>query len=159
MTIVRFIALFAALAAPIGILTGPAVGSAAPAKGALISTATNPLGRILVDAHGRTLYLFEKDLNGKSACAAACAGYWPSLMTTGKPIATAGVKAALLGTTKRSDGRLQVTYNGHPLYTFTLDTKKGQTSGEESNNFGAKWYVVGTNGTKIEKAGSSAYGS
>ena len=82
-----------------------------------------------------------------------CAGFWPPLIASGKPFATAGAKASLLGTTKRADGRLQVTYNHHPLYTFVKDTRKGQTNGEEADAFGAEWYVVGTNGKKIEEEG------
>jgi len=109
------------------------------------------LGKILVDAQGRTLYLFEKDKGGKSACSGACAKAWPPLMTTGKPKAAGGANAKLLGTTKRSNGT-QVTYNGHPLYTFFQDTKAGQTKGQGSNFFGALWYVMGTNGKQITKS-------
>jgi predicted lipoprotein with Yx(FWY)xxD motif len=134
----------------------------------VISTAKTPLGRVLVDSRGHTLYLFEKDRNGMSACSGACAQYWPPLTTTRKPVARGGARASMLGTTKRADGKLQVTYAGHPLYTFKLDAKKGQTRGEGSDNFGAEWYVVGTNGSKIEKpaaststggSGSGGYGS
>ena len=74
------------------------------------------------------------------------------VITSGKPLATNGVKASLLGTTKRADGRMQVTYNGHPLYTFVKDTKKGQTNGEELKAFGAEWYVVSPAGAKIAKS-------
>ena len=68
----------------------------------------------------------------------------------GKPVATGGAKTSLLGTTKRADGRLQVTYNHHPLYTFVKDTRKGQTNGEEIAAFGAKWYALSPAGTKVE---------
>jgi len=82
----------------------------------------------------------------------------PPLITSGKPLATAGAKASLLGTTKRPDGRLQVTYNHHPLYTFVKDTRKGQTNGEELDVFGAEWYAVSTAGVKIEKSDTSSGG-
>jgi predicted lipoprotein with Yx(FWY)xxD motif len=77
------------------------------------------------------------------------------LLTKGKPKASGSVKASKLGTTKRSDGTTQVTYGGHPLYTFIADkSKPGSTKGEGLDAFGAEWYVVGTNGKKIEKEGS-----
>ena len=134
-----------------GVATASGRGSAKQAsKGAVVTTRKTKLGTILVNAQGRSLYLFEKDKNGKSACAGACAKAWPPLMPTGKPSAAGGVNAKLLGTTKRSNGT-QVTYDGHPLYTFFQDTKAGQTNGEGSTAFGAAWYVMGTNGKKIEK--------
>jgi predicted lipoprotein with Yx(FWY)xxD motif len=123
-----------------------------------VSTASTKYGRILVDSRGRTLYLFEKDRNGKSACAGKCATFWPPLITTGKPRVAAGAKASLVGTTKRADGRLQVTYNHHPLYTFVKDTKKGQTNGQNVDAFGAEWYVISPAGAKVEKAASSSGG-
>jgi predicted lipoprotein with Yx(FWY)xxD motif len=116
---------------------------------------------VLVDGRGRTLYLFEKDKPGKSACTVHCASPWPPQITSGKPRATAGAQASLLGTTKRGDGRLQVTYNHHPLYTFIKDTRKGQTNGENLNAFGAEWYAVSPAGAKVEKenAAKSTAGS
>jgi predicted lipoprotein with Yx(FWY)xxD motif len=120
--------------------------------GVKVAGASSGLGRILVDGRGRTLYLFEKDKHGKSACAGSCAAFWPPLITSGKPLATAGAKTSLLGTTKRADGRLQVTYNHHPLYTFVRDTKKGQTNGEGVNAFGAGWDAVSASGAKVEKS-------
>jgi predicted lipoprotein with Yx(FWY)xxD motif len=131
-----------------------AASQAAHAKGPVVSTAATSLGRILVDAHGHTLYLFEKDKNGKSACSGACAGAWPPLIATAKPRAGTGAKASRLGTTKRADGRLQVTYNHHPLYTFVKDTAKGQTNGEGLDAFGAEWYALSATGAKVEKRGS-----
>jgi predicted lipoprotein with Yx(FWY)xxD motif len=134
----------------------PPATHAAQAKGAVVSTAKTSLGRIIVNANGRTLYLFEKDRNGKSACSGQCAAFWPPLITSGKPSATGGAKASLLGTTKRADGRLQVTYNHHPLYTFVKDQKAGQTSGEGVNAFGAGWDVLSPAGAKIEKPSAPA---
>jgi predicted lipoprotein with Yx(FWY)xxD motif len=128
------------------------VASAATQTGsATIRTHTSSLGKILVDSNGRTLYLFAKDKRGKSACSGACAAYWPPLLTRGKPIARAGAKPSLLGTTRRSDGSTQVTYAGHPLYRFALDTKAGQTNGEGLNDFGAEWDAVTAAGKHAEK--------
>jgi predicted lipoprotein with Yx(FWY)xxD motif len=142
-----------ALAAVAFLLLRPGAGNAAQARGAIVSTKSTSLGRILVNSNGRTLYLFGKDKNGKSACSGMCATFWPPLITTGKPRAGAGARASLLGTTRRSDGRLQVTYNHHPLYTFKTDTKAGQTNGEGLSAFGAKWYAVSPAGARVVKSG------
>jgi predicted lipoprotein with Yx(FWY)xxD motif len=129
-----------------------AIASSATSKPATVKTGTSALGRIVVDGKSRTLYLFEKDKHGKSACSGACAANWPPLLTKGKPVAGTGAKASLLGTTKRADGTTQVTYNKHPLYTFVGDQgKRGATTGEGLEAFGAKWYVVAAKGT--EKTG------
>lgn len=113
----------AGLAALSVVLTNPARSDAAVSAGPLVSTTTSGLGRILVDSRGHTLYLFEKDKGGKSTCAGNCAANWPPLIASGKPRAGTGAKASLLGTTKRADRRMQVTYDKHPLYTFVKDTK------------------------------------
>jgi predicted lipoprotein with Yx(FWY)xxD motif len=146
----------AAIAATIFVLLPPATHAAA--KGATVSTAKTSLGRILVDSRGRTLYMFGKDKNGKSACSGPCAANWPPLVTSGKPRVTSGARASLLGTTKRGDGRLQVTYIHHPLYTFVQDTKKGQTNGEGLNAFGGVWSAVSPAGSKVVKSSSSNNG-
>ena len=103
----------------------------------------------LVDAKGRTLYLFEKDKTSKSTCNGACAKNWPPVTTSGKPKAGHGAKAKLVKTSKRSGGT-QVTYNGHPVYLFIGDAKPGQTNGEGINAFGAKWYMMNAAGKKID---------
>jgi len=122
-------------------------GSGAQAS-ATISLRQTGLGRVLVNARGRTLYLFMKDRNGKSACSGGCATYWPPLMKTGKVTVGPGLKQALVGVTKRAGG-MQVTYNKHPLYTFALDKSAGQTKGQGSSNFGAKWYAVSAKGRAV----------
>jgi predicted lipoprotein with Yx(FWY)xxD motif len=128
------------------------MGSDAAARsGPSVSTASTGLGRILVNSGGRTLYMFGKDKNDKSACAGMCAKFWPPLIANGKPRASAGARASLLGTTKRADGRMQVTYKRHPLYTFVKDTKKGQTHGEGLTAFGGQWNAVSPAGTKVER--------
>jgi predicted lipoprotein with Yx(FWY)xxD motif len=129
-----------------GALASNHSANAAPRVGA----AGSGLGRILVDGRGRTLYLFEKDKHGKSACTTQCAAFWPPLIASAKPVAAAGAKASLLGTTKRPDGRRQVTYNHHPLYTFVKDVRKGQTNGEAVNAFGAEWYALSAAGAKVD---------
>jgi predicted lipoprotein with Yx(FWY)xxD motif len=116
----------------------------------LVKTASGSLGTMLADAKGRTLYLWEADKGDKSACDGPCADAWPPLTTDGKPAAGDGVKADLLGTSKRADGTLGVTYAGHPLYYFTGDTAAGQANGQDSDAFGADWYVVSPAGSAIE---------
>jgi predicted lipoprotein with Yx(FWY)xxD motif len=145
----RPIALLATVALALAALASlTAIASSATNQPATVKTATSSLGRIVVDGKSHTLYLFQKDKNGKSACSGACAQNWPPLLTKGKPKAGAGAKAALLGTTRRADGTTQVTYNKHPLYTFVGDAgKKGATNGEGLNAFGARWYVVAAKGT------------
>jgi len=153
----RPIALVATVALAVGAAGGTAALSTAKTSTATVKTRHTSLGTILVDAKGRTLYLFEKDTKNKSKCSGACATNWPPALTGGKPKAAGGAVSSRLGTTKRSDGTTQVTYAGHPLYTFVLDKNKpGATKGEGVDAFGAEWYVVGTNGKKIEKAGSSS---
>jgi len=131
-------------------VAGLSRAAAATQSSTTVSTATSKLGRILADSRGRTLYLFENDKRGHSACAGACATYWPPLLTRGKPTAARAAKQALLGTTRRADGTTQVTYAGHPLYRFLQDTKPGQTTGQDLHDFGAGWYVLAPAGTKIE---------
>jgi predicted lipoprotein with Yx(FWY)xxD motif len=132
---------------------GGGSSDAAPAAGsgeASIALASSKLGKILVDGEGRTLYLFQADKGTASKCDGACASAWPPVTTTGKPVAGSGVSAAKLGTTERSDGTSEVTYNGHPLYTFAGDGAPGQTTGQGSNAFGAEWNVLSAAGNAIE---------
>jgi predicted lipoprotein with Yx(FWY)xxD motif len=148
----------AALVAAILGDTSSAASQKAP-KGTLISIHRTALGRVLADARGRTLYLFEKDKNRMSSCNGACLAYWPAVLSTAKPRAGAGVRASLLGRTRRADGRRQVTYAGHPLYTFVGDTKAGQTTGEGLTDFGAAWDAIAPNGRAIEPNSPASGGS
>jgi predicted lipoprotein with Yx(FWY)xxD motif len=125
----------------------------------IVKTSSSPLGRILVDGRGHTLYLFERDKTTKSTCYGQCAKFWPPLLTTAKATAGAGAKASLLGTTRRSDGKLQVTYKGHPLYFFLKDTKAGMTKGQNLDFFGGEWYVLSPAGGKIEKTAAASSAS
>jgi predicted lipoprotein with Yx(FWY)xxD motif len=117
------------------------------------------LGTILVDSQGRTLYLFQKDSGGKSACFGACATAWPPLSASGKPTVGSGLNASLIGTTPRSDGKPQVTYNGHPLYTFVMDQSPGDVNGQGVNAFGASWFTVNPAGDQVTTQASSSSGS
>jgi len=144
-------AALAAIAALAVLLLNPMGSDASSSSGPSVSTASTSLGRIVVNSGGRTLYMFGKDKRDKSACAGMCAKFWPPLIAGGKPRATGGSRASLHGTTKRGDGRMQVTYNRHPLYTFVKDTKKGQTHGEGLTAFGGQWNAVSPAGTKVER--------
>jgi predicted lipoprotein with Yx(FWY)xxD motif len=143
--------LLLALLAAVAVVATVAVATGSAASGrATVSVRKTKLGTILVDRQGRSLYVFLKDKNGKSACAGACAKFWPPLLTNGKPKAGSGVQSKLLGTTVRKSGS-QVTYGGHPLYLYAGDDKAGQTSGQGSTNFGAPWYVLAPSGHEITK--------
>jgi predicted lipoprotein with Yx(FWY)xxD motif len=120
-------------------------------SGARLHIAKTRLGQILVDSKGITLYDFVKDKGKTSVCYGACAALWPPLVTHGKPIAGPGVRASLLGTTKRKDGKLEVTYGGHPLYYFVSDRKPGQTTGQGVNQFGGPWWVLSAAGKEIHR--------
>lgn len=113
-----------------------------------ISLRTTKVGTVLVAANGRTVYLFTADKDKKSACYGQCASYWPPFIAR-KPTAGAGLKASLLGTTKRRGGKLQVTYGGHPLYFFAEDKKAGDVNGQGFVHFGGAWWVVSATGTKL----------
>jgi predicted lipoprotein with Yx(FWY)xxD motif len=126
-----------------------APGTTAAPAGA-VTTRQVPLGTVLTDPTGRSLYLFEADTGTTSRCAGACAQAWPPLLTTADPTAGVGVTPSLLGTTRRGDGTLQVTYAGHPLYRYTGDSAAGQTNGEGLKVFGGGWYVLTPQGMTID---------
>ena len=118
-----------------------------------VDVAKSQFGRILVDSKGITLYDFPPDKGTTSVCYGACAALWPPLITSGKPVAGPGARASLLGTTKRKDGKLQVTYGGHPLYYFVSDRRRGETTGQGINQFGGPWWVVSPAGKEIHRHG------
>jgi predicted lipoprotein with Yx(FWY)xxD motif len=121
---------------------------------ATLGVGATDLGKILAGPNGHTLYLFEKDKGGQSACNGACAGVWPPFTTSGQPKASGGVDSAKTTTTKRADGKQQVVYGGHPLYYYAADAKAGDTKGQGLEQFGAEWYVVSPAGQKVEEGGS-----
>jgi predicted lipoprotein with Yx(FWY)xxD motif len=132
-----------------------AVPKTSGGKAATVAVANSSLGKILVDSHGRTLYLFEKDTGTTSTCSGDCAVDWPPVTATGKPTVGGGLSASKVATTRRSDGTSQVTYNGHPLYLFQGDKSSGDTNGQGLNAFGALWYVVSPAGDAITSGSSS----
>ena len=138
-----------AAAAP-GYGGGAAGASNGSTAASVVSTKTSSLGTFLVDGQGRTLYLWDADHGPMSTCTAACAQAWPPLTTTGAPKASGAVKSSLLGTATRADGSREVTYAGHPLYTYAGDTKPGQVTGEGSDSFGAPWWTVTTAGRALQ---------
>jgi predicted lipoprotein with Yx(FWY)xxD motif len=127
----------------------PSTSTQAASGAATIAVRTTPLGRILVDGRGMTLYLFEKDTGMKSTCDGTCAKFWPPVTTTGAAKAGSGLDAGKLGTTARTDGETEVTYNGHPLYYYAGDKQPGDTTGEGLNAFGALWYVLSPAGMEV----------
>lgn len=114
--------------------------------GVVKATKVGDLGTIIVNSEGLTLYDFHKDKGGTSSCYGACAGAWPPLLTEGEPKAEAGAMASQLGTTKRKDGTVQVTYAGWPLYTYLGDKGPGEANGNDFSQFGAQWYALMPNG-------------
>ena len=139
-------AIVAAAAAAIA-LAGGTTGA-----GTKVAIGKTGVGRILVDSKGISLYDFPPDKGTTSVCYGACAALWPPVLTHGKPVAGPGVRASLLGTTKRKDGKLEVTYNGHPLYYFVSDHRQGQFSGQGLNQFGDPWWVLSPAGKEIHHA-------
>jgi predicted lipoprotein with Yx(FWY)xxD motif len=116
---------------------------------AMVAVRSTSLGRILVDGRGMTLYLFERDKGPMSTCSGQCAQLWPPLTTDGAPQAGSGVAASKLGTSKRSDGTMQVTYNGHPLYGYVSDQQPGDTTGQGLDFFGGEWFVLSPKGDAV----------
>jgi predicted lipoprotein with Yx(FWY)xxD motif len=142
---------------------GGAATAASPPKTSSGSSATvgvtnTSLGSVLVNSNGRTLYLFKGDSGTKSACAGACATAWPPLLATGTPTAGTGLTASKLGTTSRSDGSSQVTYNGHPLYLFIKDQKPGDVHGQGVTAFGASWFALTPSGNQASAPASTSGG-
>jgi predicted lipoprotein with Yx(FWY)xxD motif len=131
----------------------------ASGQSATIGVANESLGDVLVDARGRTLYLFQRDSGTKSTCSGACAIDWPPLRSTGKPIVGSGANPSLVATKARVDGTTQVSYNGHPVYVFSGDQKPGDTNGQGVNAFGGLWYVLSPAGDPVTtQAPSSGVG-
>ncbi|RDG38329.1 COG4315 family predicted lipoprotein [Streptomyces corynorhini] len=130
----------------------PSAGTSSPAAkhGTVSAKTVEPYGEILVNHRDRTLYIFEADKADKSSCSGNCEKVWRPLLVKNKPAAgTGGVKADLLGTTTRGDGTKQVTYDSHPLYTYREDHRAGEAHGQDKTQFGAKWYVIDTEGKPV----------
>jgi predicted lipoprotein with Yx(FWY)xxD motif len=132
----------------------PKTASGHPAR---VSVANNSkLGKILVDSEGHTLYLFQKDSGSTSSCTGACAAAWPPLRSSGNPVVRGEASASLVGATARFDGKPQATYNGHPLYSFVMDTKSGDTNGEGLTAFGGTWFAVSPAGNPVRPPAPAA---
>jgi predicted lipoprotein with Yx(FWY)xxD motif len=124
----------------------PTTSNGRPAS---VGVANTGLGDVLVNRQGRTLYLFGRDSGTMSACTGACTVNWPPLRVRGTPLVGSGAKPSDVGTTPRANGISQLTYNGHPLYTFVNDKKPGDTNGEGINAFGGSWFAVSPAGTQV----------
>jgi predicted lipoprotein with Yx(FWY)xxD motif len=126
---------------------------------ATVGVANSSLGSILVDATGRTLYLFKADVGMTSACTGACASAWPPLPAKGTPTAGTGLTASKLATITRPGGSRQVTYNGHPVYLYVGDKKPGDVNGQAVTAFGAGWFALNPAGNQISATPPSSGGS
>lgn len=127
----------------------PAEPSAtASAKGVRLKIVDSKYGRVVANGKGEALYLFDKETTRKAECYGECTAAWPPVLTKGKPVAAAGAKSGLLGTTKRADGKLQVTYAGHPLYFYVGDSP-GTILCQDVEEFGGDWLVVEPSGDPV----------
>lgn len=129
---------------------GESAETSSSGDGIVSAAKVGDLGTILVDSRGMTLYDFHKDKGGTSSCYGACAAAWPPLLTEGNPQAQGPAGRSMLGTTKRKDGTIQVTYNGWPLYTYVADQSPGEANGNDIDEFGAQWYALQPNGEEPE---------
>jgi len=130
------------------VLMTSGTANAALATGKEVKAAQEPeYGKVLTDENGMSLYMFTADKNGKSNCYKGCAAAWPPFVVDGNPQAGPNVNARLLGTTKRTDGVTQATYNGMPLYYFARDGRPGDAKGE---GLGGKWYLVSPAGKQVK---------
>jgi len=137
-----FLALGAASASSRALASSHAVRST-------LTAGPSAYGRVLFDGRGFALYAFTRDLRGKSVCTGACAKAWPPYVVKTRPRAASGVKARLLGTTRRADGGLQVTYAGRALYYYVGDRSKGQIRCQNVTEFGGVWRVIRPSGTLV----------
>jgi predicted lipoprotein with Yx(FWY)xxD motif len=147
---VKRIAILAAVMIAIAAL-GSAAATAAGGAARLQLHKTSK-GTILVNSRGFTIYAFAKDSRNHDACAAIrnCLHAWPPVTTTGEPIAGTGVKSGLIGTIKLKSGARQVTYAGHPLYTYIADTRPAETTFINILQFGARWPALDASGHEVK---------
>jgi predicted lipoprotein with Yx(FWY)xxD motif len=129
--------------------TSTPAASAAGARGPKVKVVSSDYGRILADGRGRALYLFTADKGKSSTCSGDCATAWPPYIVKSKPTGVSGAKPGKVGTTRRSDGKLQATYAGHPVYYYEGDTEPGQVLCQAVNEFGGYWYVLRANGKAV----------
>jgi predicted lipoprotein with Yx(FWY)xxD motif len=141
-TLVLAIALVAA-----AIFAAPSMADSAAAP--TLTAKSSRFGRILFDGRGFVLYAFTRDPRGRSACSGACAAAWPPYIVRSRPRAGTGTRQSLVGTTRRADGRLQVTYAGRPLYYYVGDRQPGQILCQNVREFGGLWLVVRGSGALV----------
>ena len=135
-----------AMVAVVAAVTGLAASAqAAPGAAARLSVRSTEYGKAIFGPSGKVVYVFGADRGSTSRCYGVCATAWPPLLTSAKPLAGTGVQAKLLGTTKRKDGTLQVTYNGHPLYYYSAD-KVRKVMCQHANMHGGLWLIIKPNG-------------
>jgi len=136
----------AILALAAALVATPAFAASPRAK---VLVRVTSVGGVLVDARGHTLYSYAPDRAQTSTCYGACASVWPPLLTTSKAAAGLGVRANLLSSAKRKDGKLQVTYAGHPLYLYSGDAKAGDLNGQGYSNI---WWALSSTGAKVKRS-------
>jgi predicted lipoprotein with Yx(FWY)xxD motif len=137
------------VAVVLGALALAAVTASAHAADGALTVRSSQYGRILFDGRGFVLYLFTKDRRSASRCAGECAKRWPPFIVKKRARAGTGARASLIGTTRRADGRLQVTYSGRPLYYYVGDRSPGQILCQNAPEFGGIWYVVKPDGSPV----------
>jgi predicted lipoprotein with Yx(FWY)xxD motif len=142
-------------AAPASPAGASSSSGASTSGGTVIETASSSAGTFLTNGSGRAMYLWAKGTGDMSNCNGACAGAWPPVTTTGSPTGSGSVKASDLGTIARADGSKQVTYERHPLYYFSGDSGPGIATGQGSDGFGAKWWLVAPTGSDVTASVSS----
>lgn len=130
--------------------------SSSGGSGTIAASEVSGLGTVLVDSGGMTVYEFTEDSGTTSNCYGECEAVWPPVTASGKPTAGEGAMSSALGTTKRRDGTLQVTYEGHPLYTFTGDKAPGEANGSELDG---TWFALDEAGSPVKGHAGAAAGS
>ncbi|WP_433336895.1 COG4315 family predicted lipoprotein [Spirillospora sp. CA-294931] len=118
---------------------------------AMVMTGRTAGGTALVDGMGKALYLFEKEGRGRPLCDGDCAAMWPPFVISGTPKADGEARGDLLGSVTRADGTEQVTYAGHPLYTYVKDVSPGDAGGRDLFDHGAEWYLLDASGARIRR--------
>jgi predicted lipoprotein with Yx(FWY)xxD motif len=129
--------------------TEPRKAEPARARGTTIRLASSQYGKVLFDRAGQAIYLFDKERSDRSRCYGACAEAWPPVLTKGEPRAGRGIDERLLGTTRRRDGKRQVTYNDHPLY-FYAHEGRNEVRCHNVREFGGLWLVLNGDGDALD---------
>ena len=117
-------------------------------RGITVKIVSSPYGRIVADGRGQAFYLFDKEHGRTSRCYGDCAKAWPPVLTKGRPVAGKGVRAGLLGTTRRRDGSRQLTYGGRPMYYYVADSP-GRVLCQDVIEFGGRWLVIVPSGAPV----------